>query len=130
MIANAKHGIKAALRLLENHGNSIAAHISHPGLGQSHEVCVVEDDLALEEQFLMNMGASPRPQEGPVPVETDEIRHLLDGVWGTIHGDEPLEADTVPRIADITDALSVLEDVLPEDHPDVVNLKALKDRLL
>jgi len=118
----------------------IAGHSDIPILGTTPEVerppsfdppedpplpfSAVEDDLAIEEQFLMNMGARPRPQEGPVPVEMDEIRHLLDGARGTIHGDDPLEADIDPRIADITEALSMLEDVLPEDHPDIVNLKA------
>ena len=88
-----------------------------------HLFPTAEDDLNLEEQFLMNMGIRPRPQEGPIPVELDEIRHLLDGVRGTIHGNEATEGDVDPRIARITDALSVLEDVLPEDHPDIVNLK-------
>lgn len=88
-----------------------------------HLFPTAEDDLNLEEQFLMDIGVRPRPQEGPIPVELDEIRHLLDGVQGTIHGNEATEADADPRIARITDALSVLEDVLPEDHPDVVNLK-------
>ena len=83
-----------------------------------------EEDLSLEERFLMNSGASPRPQEGPTPVALDEIRHLLDGIQGTIHDEETPEVDTIPRIADITDALNVLEGVLPEDHPDIVNLKS------
>ena len=88
-----------------------------------HLFPTAEDDLNLEEQFLMNMGIRPRPQEGPIPVELDEIRHLLDGVRGTIHGNEATEGDVDPRIARITDALSVLEDVLPEDHPDIINLR-------
>jgi hypothetical protein len=88
-----------------------------------HLFPTVDDDLPLEEQFLMNIGASPRPQEEPVPIELEEIRHLFDGVRDTIHGDEVPEANTVPRIADITEALGTLEKVLPEDHPDIINLR-------
>ena len=88
-----------------------------------HLFPIVEDDWTFEERFFTSAGVSSRPQEGPVPIELDEIRHLLDGVRDAIDGDEPGEVDTVPRIADITDALGVLENVLPEDHPDIVNLK-------
>jgi hypothetical protein len=83
----------------------------------------VRDDLTLEEQFLMNMGVRPRPQEGPVEMSLEEISPLIDGVRGNIHIDDIAEVDTVRRLSDIRDALRQLKGVLPEDHPDIINLR-------
>jgi len=81
------------------------------------------DELALTEQWLMNMGARPRPQEGPVFGTMEEIRPLLDGVHTTIHEQERPVTHTVPKLEDVAEAIDILEKSLPGDHPDIVNLR-------
>lgn len=81
------------------------------------------DELALTEQWLMDKGVRPRPQEGPVPGSMEDIRPLLDGVRMTIHEQERPETHTAPRLEDIANALQTLENSLHGDHPDVMNLR-------
>lgn len=92
--------------------------IEHPGA-----FVVPQDDLSLSEQFLRNTGASPRFNEGPIPGSMEEIRPFLDGVRTTIHSQDKFEAQPVPRLEDIAHALDILEQSLPEDHPDIVHLR-------
>ena len=112
------------------------------------------DELALTEQWLMNMGARPRPQEGPVPVDMEEIRHLLEGVRVPLHSidaqiesegnsavpfsndiherlgmPEPESGVPVPDLETITGTLNFLLDRLPADHPDILNLKQAQREL-
>ena len=127
------------------------------------------DEMSLTEQWLMNMGARPRPQEGPIPVDFEEIRHLLQGVHVPLHEiDKSVEIDSgdtisldavstslhamrnhevidselaipledgllntsedeedhmFPDLGQVTELLWSLEDRLPVNHPDIMNLK-------
>jgi len=105
------------------------------------------DELSMTEEFLMNVGVSPWPQEDPVPVDFEEIRHLLEGVRTSLSAlDTPsqqeyelsdpfeegmdsqlhtkgAENDVSPDLGQITKALWFLENRLPHDHPDILNLK-------
>lgn len=117
-----------------------------------HVFPTVEDELSQEEQFLMNRGESPRPQEGPVEVPMEDIRHLIDGVWYTIPTQDSTEDDTLSPAAEIlashpsvsasnmpfeelpdhqtlTETIDQLRGVLPEDHPDIVNLETALQRM-
>ena len=112
------------------------------------------DELSITEQFLMKMGVRPRPQEESIPVEFEEIRHLLDGVrvplhslgsnvesgsrqaipltdgiQGRIHVPENEQNHLLPDLEHITEALDILQDRLPEDHPDIMNLKQAHKQL-
>ena len=112
------------------------------------------DELSMTEQVRMNMGVTPRPQEGPIPVEFEEIRHLLEGVRVPLHAlgrdlavDSeqaiPLEdaihsklqtsddeqRHTLGDLRQITEALWFLEDRLPADHPDILNLRQAQTQL-
>lgn len=91
-----------------------------------------EDDLALTEQFLMVMGrrdeieqgslegprfninetdlSEPIPFESPLPVEERSI-------------------DELPSLEDLKDAFVQLSEVLPEDHPDLVNVRTAMRRV-
>ncbi|MBE0534778.1 MAG: hypothetical protein IH624_03850 [Phycisphaerae bacterium] len=101
-----------------------SAHGFDPPFGQQpFGLSMPCDELALSEQWLMNMGARPRPQEGPVPGSMEEIRPLLDGVRMTIHEQGRPETHTIPSLEDVADALNVLEKSLPEDHPDIMHLR-------
>lgn len=113
---------------------------------------VVEDNLSLEEQFLMNQELSPRPQEGPIEIPLEKIRHLLPGFWSNIHDKDMKETDPLSPPVDIltgnpavsaadlpidqlpdreimTTALDQLRGILPDEHPDIVNLTAALERL-
>jgi len=122
----------------------------------------------------MNMGTRPRPQEGPIPVDFEDARHLLEGVHIPLHAiGKPNEIDSgnaisldgvstslralrnhgvtdldpaisledgignmfdnavdnqnldhmVPDLGQITESLWFLENRLPHDHPDIINLR-------
>jgi hypothetical protein len=47
LVANFDNRVEGRLRLLEDHRDAIAAHMSHFGLGQFEQVLVIEDDFAL-----------------------------------------------------------------------------------
>ena len=112
------------------------------------------DELSMTEQLLMNMGARPRPQEGPIPVDMEEIRHLLegvraplhaldarfdtdseqaipftDGIRGRLHVPENEQNHMLPDLELITETLNILQDRLPEDHPDIMNLRQAQKQL-
>jgi hypothetical protein len=113
------------------------------------------DELSMTEQFLMNTGVRPRPQEGSIPTEFDEIRHLIEGVKiplssldahldtdyeDTISLPESIndrlyfpEDDQSPLLSEldqITGALNFLMNRLSEDHPDIVNLRQAQKQLV
>ena len=112
------------------------------------------DELSMTELFQMNSGARPRPQEGPIPVEFEEIRHLLegvrvplhklgslqetdseeaipfaDGIHGRLHIPENEQHPMLPDLEQITEALDILQDRLPRDHPDVINLREAQKQM-
>jgi hypothetical protein len=95
-----------------------SSHSNIPALGHS----TVHDDLTLTEQHLMNMGLRPRPQEVSVPVNLSEILPLIQGVRGNINSVNPEPSSLNPNLEEITQALNVLKNTLPPDHPDILNL--------
>ena len=84
---------------------------------------VPTDDLAMDELWSMMRGTSSRPQEGPIPVDFEDIRHLIDGVRTTLNPPSEVEANSLIKLNDVNNALNTLRDSLPSDHPDIVNLK-------
>ena len=112
------------------------------------------DEMSLTEQWLMNMGVRPRHQEGPVEGDIEDIRHLLDGVHVPLHAigshldinsqeaipfpdgihtrlnsPETEHPQLLPDLDHITEALNILQTRLPEDHPDILNLRQAQKQL-
>jgi len=88
---------------------------------------ISSDDLALEELWSMAMGISPRPQEGPM--SADEFVFVNGEVRTNLDLRDDLNFGPLPDLSEITDTLCQLEKVLPQDHPDIVNLINAADML-
>ena len=79
------------------------------------------DDLTLTEQFLMAMGKRSGSQEEPI-----ELSPLSETDMDISINESDISADNVrhglPKLEDLTDALVQLQQVLPDDHPDIIRL--------
>ena len=87
------------------------------------------DDLSLDELWAMAMLKSPRPQENPIEMSADEFAFVNGEVRTNLNLRDDLKVRPLPGFSDITDALSQLEKVLPQDHPDIINLINAADKL-
>jgi hypothetical protein len=92
-----------------------------------HELPLPEDELALEEQFLSCQG-----EKAPEFIDERSPEHVLplkEGVRINSEGKELANFQELPDFSQVNNALKVLGQVLPEDHPDIVNLSNVADSL-
>ena len=87
------------------------------------------DDLPLDELWLMATGKSPKPQERPIGMSADEFAFVNGEVRTNINLHDDLNIRPLPGLSEITDTLGQLEKVLPQDHPDIINLTNAADKL-
>ena len=90
---------------------------------------VPTDDLALDELWSMATLRSSRPQEGPIGMSADEFAFVNSEVRTNLDLRDDLKVRPLPGLSEITDVLSQLEKVLPQDHPDIINLAKAADTL-
>jgi len=87
------------------------------------------DDLPMDELWSMARGISPRPQERPISMLPDEFAFVNGEVRTNLDLRDDLNTRPLPDLSDITDTLNQLEKVLPQDHPDIINLTNAADKL-
>jgi len=92
-----------------------------------------EDDLAHEEQFLMAMGQRDEIEQGSLEEPRFNINEP-DGIEPfPVEPQLPVgerSIEDLPSLDVLKDAFSALVDVLPEDHPDLVNVRTAMHKVL
>jgi len=89
-----------------------------------------EDDLAHTEQFLMAMGSRDDIEQAPPEGPRFNINEPAAPL--PIESQPPVEdrtIDELPSLEDLKDAFVQLSEALPEDHPDLVNIRTAMRRV-
>lgn len=115
------------LHHIQRAGNPRLPHdVNDVGQDMPFPSCIPEDDLTRTEQFLIAMGARNEIEEAIL--EGPRVNINEENLSGSASTEPQLPVefrsiDQLPCLEDLKDAFLALVDVLPDDHPDLMNVR-------